>query len=105
MHGVKGKFVDIGNREVKMLLDLAKSRSERDWEIFSYMVGSGKRLSEVAEIFEVQPKTIMEKFRLYSKLLGFTITPHKLQRFFASRLQWLGASPRGIGRLLGHKLT
>ena len=100
MHGVKGKFVGIGNREVKMLLDLAKSRSERDWEIFSYMVGSGKRLSEVAEIFEVHPKTIMEKFKLYSKLLGFTITPYTLRRFFISRLQWLGASPRGIGKLL-----
>jgi hypothetical protein len=86
------------------LLELAEKRNAKDWDIFSYMVATGSRTSEIAEKFQTSPKRIAGKLKRYSGLIGFTIRPHDLRIFYYRRLHSLGISPRVIQFLIGHTI-
>lgn len=50
----------------------------------------------------VRIQTVNEKFRFYSKQLGFRVTPHVLRHTFAAYLAHRGMPLYAIQRLLGH---
>lgn len=89
--------------QIKELLLAAKATSEKDWEVLSYFVATGKRSTEVVEdlkYMKISRRKILAMFHKYSKLLPVKITPHMIRHYDAIRLQQLGVHPNIIAKKL-----
>lgn len=89
--------------EIRLLLSKAKETNGNEWMILSFIVATGKRVTQIPSTFDLTARDIERIFKSYSSKLGYELTPHMIRKFYAIELHDLGVHPDVIGMLLGHR--
>lgn len=96
--------------DITKLLKLAKEKDDNDWMLFSYFTMTGCPLSQIEKFLlfdhnSLSRSQILRRFKKYSELLGFRLTPHQLREYYLKHWMEHGVNPKALAVLLGHRLV